>query len=142
MVSYDSKSLPENIRRRMEVTDRKPLGKLAETMPEVIERVTAKKEKELQEQMAAILHHRGIEFLCPQFGKKTTIKRGWPDFTFAFNGRACAVEAKAGTNEPTREQNDVMAKLLANGWNVKVIRSLMEFRDFLNQLEREQNGAS
>lgn len=110
------------------------------TPPKVIkareEKSKQRWEKELQEQIKSLLHHRGIVFLCSKFGKKSTIKKGWPDFTFAINGKACAVEVKTGNNDLDPEQITVIRQMESNGWAVIVVRDLLTFKQFLDEMEK------
>lgn len=67
--------------------------------------------------------------------RKTTGKKGWPDFTFAVNGRACVIEVKVADNKLTEEQERILAGLYRNGWHVGVVRSLQEVKEFLQKVE-------
>lgn len=110
------------------------------TPPEIIkarqDKTNEQSERQLQEQMRALLGFRGIVYICSKFGKKSTIKPGWPDFTFAIKGRACAVEAKVGDNTLDPDQVLVMAQMDSNGWEVRTIRSLPELKTFLDEMEK------
>ncbi|MDE2097619.1 MAG: hypothetical protein KGL39_10260 [Patescibacteria group bacterium] len=90
-------------------------------------------EKELQRKLADLLRLKGITFISPAFGRKTRIKSGWPDMSFAINGQACAFEVKVGYNQPSEAQTLTMMAMTSNGWHVAVIRNLEQAFEFLKQ---------
>ena len=92
-------------------------------------------EKELQKQLSNLLRLKEITFLSPIYGKKTRVVIGWPDYTFAINGRACAWEVKTGYNQTTEEQDFMLAKLAKEGWRTAIIRSVEQAFEFLNQTD-------
>jgi hypothetical protein len=88
-------------------------------------------EREIQKQLSNLLRLKGVTFCTPVYGRKTRMKTGWPDYTFAIAGQACAWEAKTGSNDPTYEQQLVMTAMIKEGWHVAVIRRVEEGFDFL-----------
>jgi hypothetical protein len=111
--------------------DRLPLGRAGLTLPEITRKKEKIQEKKLQENIAALLRIRDIEFNVSRMDRKKTDKTGWPDFTFAIDGLACAVEVKRPGEIPTDEQFKVMGRLQRNGWFVRVVFSESDFLQFL-----------
>jgi len=139
----DPKLIPDHIIRLMSPADRSALGKSAVTVEEHAEKAGDVAEKILQEQMIALLHHRGITPNWSRMDKPKTDRVGWPDLTFAIPskngfGIPCAVEVKRPGKTPTPEQIEMMEMLVENGWAVRVITSLVGFRDFLTEIESLQ----
>lgn len=124
--------LPDNILKRMDPTDRAALGKAGVTTDEALAAAEAKHERELQKQLAQLLDLRDIVFATPRMDKRSTLKVGWPDFTFVIGGKPCAWEAKIRDNKLTSEQQELHTKMRLNGWTVQVIRNVNEAIEFLN----------
>lgn len=132
---YNSKTLPESILRCMPKEDRLPLGKAGATISEIAEKVTIKREKELQERCAGLLVIRNIAFFRQPMHKRALLQRGTPDFLFAVKGRACGVECKLPGQYPTEEQELCMEHMRVNGWHIAIVTSEQAFLDFLNEME-------
>lgn len=129
-------AVPNNVLRLMSAEDRKRLGKAGMTTEEAAAMAEAKEEKVLQQMIANCLLRMGIEFNASRMDKKTTCRTGWPDFVFALRdsigrGVPCAIEVKTKTGRLTTEQQDILRRLAANGWQTAVIRSYDEFLQFL-----------
>lgn len=118
------KLVPPNIANRMSEADRKAHG--IRTPEENRQRGERKKEKELHREIFALLRRNEIPYVHAPMFRKSELPPGWPDFTFAYQGRPIAWECKVGGSEPTEEQAQMIAKLRACGWAVSVIRSLAE----------------
>lgn len=73
--------LPDNILKRMSPQDR-PKGPAGMTAEECAAKSTAKAEKELQQQIRALLDRLGIWYHWSRMDKKTTCRKGTPDFLF------------------------------------------------------------
>jgi len=126
--------LPENIRKCMTPADRQCLG--LPTSEEGIASEDAKCERDLQKQILAFLQQRDIEVSCPSMVRRSTIKTGWPDMTFAFHGAPVVFEIKTMIGKLTPEQESIAPKLKSNGWYYAVIRSIEQAREFLEIVER------
>jgi hypothetical protein len=137
MSDLNSNSLPENIRRCMPKEQRAEIGKAAMTQPEADAKFIARKEKALQENIARLLTQRGITFFRQRMDRKTSGTVGWPDFTFAIKGRACAVECKTPEGAITQDQNMIMLALHLDGWWTFVARSEADFLQWLRSVEKE-----
>lgn len=129
--------IPESIRKLMSPADRAPLGKAAMTNDEAQAKMDGKREKDLQENIAALLRIRGIAFFRQRMDRKTTGTVGWPDFTFAINGKAVAFEVKLPGEQPTPEQNACILAMDRNGWHVVVVHSEQQA---IEQLEALSHG--
>ncbi len=134
---YNSKTLPESIRRCMPQEQRAELNQL--TIGEVDAAIAEQSERELQNQIYVWLtQHKGIDprTIChPVFGKRTQLVPGWPDFHFCYKGRAVYIECKTSTGKLTHEQVDVLASLERNMGVVRVVTSLQEVRELLEEIE-------
>ena len=129
--------LPDALLRRVSPQDRKSVG-LPPPMSEIVSRAAAKsdakREKDLQNKIENFLRLRGTTVLRPRMDKKTRIKKGWPDFTFAIKGRAVAMEAKLPGENPSEAQAKKLSALAKDGWAIKVVYSLDEARFFVAAL--------
>lgn len=128
--------IPENIRKLMAPTDRAAIGKAATTNADAQAKQDGKLEKQLQENIAALLRLRNIWFTRQRMDKRTTGVLGQPDFIFAINGKACAFEVKLPGNRPTAEQVGCHTAMCANGWFVRIVYSEHEALDELQQLAK------
>lgn len=141
-MGFDPASLPPNFLKLMSEKDRKSLGKVAQTPEETNEKLDAKYEKELQRDCCNLLTLRGIEYNVSRMDKKKTDKVGWPDITFAICGHdgyqtrifACAIECKRPGKYLDKDQRIMREKMVGppNAWTHRVIRSVAEFKMFLD----------
>jgi hypothetical protein len=100
-----------------------------------------------------LLRLKGVEPLTAPIGKKSRIKTGWPDISFAvtkkidlWNGayiaghdyqvRAYGWELKLGGDELSKEQQHMHVRLSTppNAWRIRVIRSVDEALTELKEL--------
>lgn len=116
----------------MAPSDRETLGKAGRTAEELAAKLSAVYERELQKHLRNLLAQRDIVCGVSIFGRKSTYTEGWPDITFALDGRACAWECKIRADKPSAEQAAMHRKMRANGWLVAVVRNLDEARAFLD----------
>lgn len=124
--------IPEHIRRLMPKEDRAEMGKVAMTTADAQEKIDGRREKELQENIAAMLRQRDIWFAWQRMDRKTTGTVGQPDFLFCVKGRACAFEVKLPGSHLREEQTQAIIRMTTNGWFVRAVRSEKEA---LEQLE-------
>lgn len=125
--------IPEHVRRLMQPEVRQELD--APIQAEADERFIARAEKQLQNNIAALLTERNITFFRQRMDRRTTGLKGQPDFLFAVNGRACAVECKTMDGKLTQEQKNVLIDLQADGWRTWICRSEMDFLTWLKTVE-------
>lgn len=103
---------------------RRSLG--VSTPEEIAKKSELKSEKELQEQICALLRRRDIPYIRPAMFRKSSLPKGWPDFTFAYKGMPIAFECKTGTGVCSEEQLSMHAQMRAHGWMVVEVRVLDE----------------
>lgn len=141
---------PVNFLRRMSDKDRKALGKAGMLPEEACAVADARSERELQKNIAQLLGTHGIFYVRARMDKKTTTKKGVPDFLFAVQRRyttltvdgrteitstPCAWEIKHGDGKLSDAQKDVREQLLKNGWEYAVIRTFADAVRNLTALE-------
>lgn len=126
--------IPEHFLRLMPEADRRAMGKAGMTIPEIADRNAAKLEKQIHDQIEAYLRIQGITYRHDRMDRKTTGTVGWPDFTFAVNGAPVAIEVKRPGQRPTADQIDVMAGLVRDGWNVRVVFGVADVVDLVRSL--------
>lgn len=131
----NAKIIPENILRMMPAHERARLGRDGLLAEERQAKIDAKNERELQDRIKSLLRQRDICFNQNRMDRATTGREGWPDFTFAIDGRACAIEVKMPGQNPEPEQVKCMAELMRDGWFVRVVRSEDEFLQALLDAE-------
>lgn len=126
-------TLPNNILRRMAKEDRLALGKGGMTAEEALKRFEARSEKEVQGQIDSWLRLKGIWFARSRMDKRTTGRRGTPDFLFvarpeSFNGLPVpmAIEVKYTDGKPTWEQEATRIQMEQNGWRFRYVTSLAD----------------
>lgn len=125
--------LPDNILRLMSKEDRKALKQ--KTAEEKSATAEDKSEKELQDQVTALLRRREIPFIHASMMKRSTLPIGWPDYSFARRGVPMCFECKTERGKLTKEQEVMHRRLKSQGWVVLVIRSLKEAQDALEDCE-------
>lgn len=85
----------------------------------------AKAERELHDQIEQWLRMKGVRCIVhSRMDKKTTQKKGVPDFLFVMKGNAFAIEVKVGNNQLTKEQEAWLVDAAVDGWICRVVRSL------------------
>lgn len=124
---------PENILRCMRAEDRKQYGPAGLTKDEAERVYTDGEEKELQKHCIQLLSQRGVRMVInPPMHRRSQLPAGWPDLTFCWNGRACAVECKTIHGTLRKEQYECIQALIDEGWRHDVVHSLKEFQKFLD----------
>jgi hypothetical protein len=113
----------------MDPKDRKIIHQ--KTARETNQDAIARSEKELQEQIASLLRRHDIPYIRPAMFKKSSLPKGWPDFTFAHEGIPYAWECKIPGKEPTQEQLNTLIWMTNHGWAVSVIISLQQAQNIL-----------
>jgi len=74
---------------------------------------------------AAWLRGKGIEFVRARSDARSTIEKGWPDFTVLFPSQpAVCIEFKAGRGKESPDQVRVRERLEARGHRCHVCRSV------------------
>lgn len=106
---------PESFLRRIAKPDRKQLGKAGETIEEATARASVKLEREMHDQFAAWLRINGIPFIHARTDLRSTIQKGWPDFTIIFQGRALCIEFKMPNGKLSEAQTACIGTIWATG---------------------------
>lgn len=135
-MTISSTAIPDNILRRMEKAQR-PKGNAGLTSEESEQKRIAKSEREIQEQIANLLRQRGIWFHRSRMDKRTTGPKGTPDFLFAVDGRACAIEVKMPGKTLSDDQRVTLHSMIANGWQSRLVGSAGDALAFIKVLEAE-----
>jgi len=86
-------------------------------------------EKELQRLCEQELSRRGIVYL--HLSPMAREKVGWPDLVFCANGIPRAVELKTAIGRLSPDQERILSRMQANGWQTQVIRSFDAFKILL-----------
>lgn len=130
MSSFNSSSLPENIRKRM--ANRPPE---IQTQAEADVIFDERSEKKLQQLILNYLKLNLVFVVRQRMDKKSNCQVGTPDFVFAWYGKPVALEVKVGDNKQTEEQRCVEISMRSNGWIYEVVRSLDEVRTILERIK-------
>jgi hypothetical protein len=127
--------IPNHILERMNPEDR-PLGIAGFTKSEMKDLMEKKNEKAMHDLFSQWLRLNGIPYIHARMDKKSTIQKGWPDFTMLYQGRALCVEFKAMGGAPSEEQESVIQSLTKTGTTVLVCwlvsAAILETREFFN----------
>ncbi len=99
------------------------------------EKSAPKKEKELQNQLYALLYRRGHRPRMQRMDRRSNIALGMPDISFEVGSRSIFWEVKLPGKNPTDEQSKMISELEAhpNCAHVRVIRS---YKDGIEDLQR------
>ena len=79
------------------------------------ERWQAGEEKKLNELVCIDLRRRGAYVLVSRTDKQPTIRRGHPDLTVLYNGKACCIELKAKGGRLSEHQRECIDDLVTAG---------------------------
>jgi hypothetical protein len=107
---------------------------LAETAKELDTKEDLKSEKQLQDQLAGFLERNNIVVVRSRMDKKTGTAVGIPDLLFALRGRAVAFECKLPGKKQTKDQLEMMSKMMVNGWRCYVIEGYDKGVETINKL--------
>lgn len=141
---FKSVVLPQRVIDRMSERDRQehachvghPNAGL--TSSEIGQKLTAQAERELQDQIRQYLSQKEILFICPPMFKRSELPLGWPDFSFCHRGTPVLWECKSLTGKLRESQKRIVGQLVRNGWRFRPIRSLIEARGHLREIELER----
>ncbi len=128
--------LPDRFLTKMSATDRAKLGTAGMTAAEGQQIAIAKTERELQNQITAMLRRNGIWPIVQRMDRRSNIAIGSPDIVFAVKGRPVAWECKLPGKKPTAEQEDAMRIMSANGFLCDVIHHYDEALGIFNELTK------
>jgi hypothetical protein len=122
----------------MDPLDRKRLGRMGMTSEEAQKRFAAGQESKLQSLITNYLLLKGIYFESDRMDKRTSGRKGRPDFRCCFNGYFVALECKADGETLTEAQAKEANKIRANGGKYAVCYTLQDAIQALNFLDDNQ----
>jgi hypothetical protein len=136
-MAWNSKILPDKILRLLSPADRRSLGVAGLTAEEALGAARIKSERDLQNLMESYFNLRGVVAIRARMDKKTTTKRGTPDFLLALRGHAIALEAKLPGEELEPDQVKMKAAMTAdpNGWEWVTVTTLDAVKSLLHRYE-------
>lgn len=126
-------SIPENYLRLMSPRERKAMGK--KTAAETLEAGHAVTEKQLQAQIVQYLNLRGIWHDVDSMAHRRRGTKGAPDFQFPYNGFYVAWEVKTSAGRLSGEQVGTGVRIIHQGGEWHLIRSLAEAKAHLDRLD-------
>lgn len=116
--------LPDNIISKMSAADRKRLK--LKTSEEVLEEQNAREELEHQEKLCEYLNLKEIPYWHSRTDRKTTTKKGTPDFCIVYKGAALIIECKGPRGKLTESQRQFIDRLQNAQTYVHITRSSNE----------------
>lgn len=105
------KAFPESFRKCMEPQERKRLGQL--TNEETATEKEREGELELHEQFISFLRRNSLGYYHTNPSRKSTIKRGMPDFGVYDESRIVWIEFKVGHNDLSPVQKVQIAEMVS-----------------------------
>jgi len=135
-MGIDSNNLPDALIRRMRPEDR-PSGNAGLTQAEADAKREQREERAIQQDIERDLMRRGIIVCRPRMDRKSTIRKGWPDLTFAYRGRFVALEVKTASGKLSHDQRDCIEALRSDpcGGVVAIVRSLRDVQSVLASID-------
>lgn len=131
-----STNLSANVLEKMQLKDRKSLGRAGMTQEDCKKAALGKMEKELHAEVMQFINLRGGRFLRARMDRKSRLPIGWPDLTVFFpKGLTVFWELKVNTytlDYQQAEWQEVLAKL---GHHHRVICHLDDCRRHLREIE-------
>lgn len=133
-------NLPANVLDKMNPKDR-PKGKAGWTAEECAQKFQSGEEKKLQGLVNNWLLGNGIYFESDRFDRRTSGKRGRPDFRICVEGRWLAVECKAEGCKLSFAQACTLGEISRSGGRIAVayclddvIKAVNELRNHLREI--------
>lgn len=121
-----------NIASRLSPQDRKSAGVLTAHESKAVGE--AKSEKQLQNQLYALLCRRGHKPRMQRMDRKSNIAIGMPDIQFSFFGQTVEWEVKMPGKNPDEEQARMHDKLRAEP-NCAIVRVIRSYAEGLHHIE-------
>lgn len=128
--------IPAHVLSKMDKRDR-PLGIAGMTPDECRQKWERGEEAKLQGLVANFLNLRGIYFETDRMDRKTSGKRGRPDFRICYRGRWVAVECKAEGGKLSHEQTQTLAAIRKSGGVAIVAFGLPAVQEALRELDEK-----
>lgn len=134
---YSSTNLPESVRNKLPPSD--PLSLHPSVKIEMVRAfdhgTDVAAEKELQNLICQYLNQRDIFYNWQPMNRRSQLRPGTPDFTFAYNGLPVAIEVKTETGQLSADQIRAMEKMKANRWRYYIVHSVTEVRQILRAID-------
>jgi len=131
---------PPNIRQQIDPAMNPAL--LPGVTNERRDKARTRSEREAQKEISQFLRISGIEFICPPMNRASALPEGWPDFTFARNGRPIALEVKVWRQKPRPEQSARHEAMRRNGWTVHVVSGACEVKEIFRAMDQVEGALS
>jgi hypothetical protein len=112
------------------------MGKKGKLLEELVAAEEIHLERALHGLISQYLNLVGIFYVHSRFGKKSTCTPGTPDFVFAVNGQACAIECKTADGELSEDQDKAIAAMRKNGWAIEICTSIQQAIGFINRFKK------
>lgn len=134
-MGFDAKLLPDDFLRKLPLAERKRLGKAGLTQEEIKVKADTRAERDLQNDMDGILRQRNLFFVRSRMDRKTTTRKGVPDYMIVLpGGRALLVEAKVEGGELSEDQKIVFTQYWKQtGQVVHIVLNLALFCELLDR---------
>jgi hypothetical protein len=116
--------LPDSFLRAMPREERAKLGKAGITQEQAEAKFRAGKEKDLQRLIATYLRLNEFYYVTPRMDKRSTLRRGAPDFIICIHGHFLCIEAKACKGTLSDMQSLHLVEVTKCGGTYCVARSL------------------
>lgn len=115
---------PDSFRSKIQKEDRKSIGIV--TISEAQEKNDRLLENKMHNQFIQWLRLRGLDFIHARTDRKSTIEKGWPDFSVVYNGNVVMIEFKTQSGKLSEDQENVIKRLMVHGNDVHVCTSVQD----------------
>jgi hypothetical protein len=133
----DANNLPDAFLRKMDPIDRAKLGDAGKLMAERRAELDASMEKSLHNMLIQYLNLHNIFYIHSNMAKRSTATKGTPDFLFAIDGQACALECKTADGELSEDQEKAITAMRKNGWAIEVCTSIQQAIGFIQRFQSQ-----
>jgi hypothetical protein len=135
-MGIDLAGTPDHFKRCLPQQERKVLGKHAMTKEEAIESYEHQTEKALQDAVEAWIESQPDCYCRRQrMDKKTTTRRGTPDFWCSIVGQALEIECKRPGGKTSDAQDREIAHIRARKGRVIVVTTLKEVQVAVRKIQ-------
>lgn len=121
----DPSLLPESVKRYMPTEERRR-DKHLRTIEDIESDTAIKEERDMHEKFMQWLNLNEIYYLQSRMDKKSTIRKGQPDFCITHQGYAVHIEFKYGDNIPSEAQITCIGDIMRGGTPVHVCFSVAD----------------
>lgn len=127
--------LPPNFLKCMEPAQREAIGKAGVLPKEAQAKADQRREKELQRDCEQYLNLKNVFYLIMPYGRKTRVRKGWPDLAIWFEGgQSILVELKACHGQISPDQYYLHAEFhVKTGRVVHIINNFTDFAALIKE---------